>query len=162
MSQVQVTLNFSSVDEMTAFFAKDRAALATAAVVTPPAAEEPKKGKPAKEKVDAASTPTATVAKDAAPEKKVDASSAAEPEKKPEPVTYEKSGIPERIAKYMGDPKSEGYATRRDNLLGLINKFEAKVDGKPSAKGLKADQYEAFKVEFDAMAAAPAAEEALG
>lgn len=70
-------------------------------------------------------------------------------------VTYDKSGLPEKIAGYLGLKETEGYADRRAKLVALLSKFSVKT-----GKDLKADQFAAFDAEITALATP--AEEDLG
>src|SRR5574341_182818 len=69
---------------------------------------------------------------------------------KAEVVTYEKSGIAEKIAGYLGDKNSEGYGDRRAKIVGLLTEFSVK-----SGKDLKPEQFADFTAKLDA-ATAPA------
>jgi len=122
--QVELKVSFSNIDEAIAFMA----ARATAEKAEPQQqgkAEAPKSPKPA------ATQPTAPAA--AAQEPKA-ATPAATPV-----MTYEKSGIPEKIAAAVSPAGG-----KRAEVIALLGKFGAKKGGE-----IKPADFAAFSVEID-------------
>lgn len=70
-------------------------------------------------------------------------------------VTYEKSGIPEKIAGYLGAKESGGYAERRAAMVALLTEFKVKT-----GKDLTAAQFGDFDAALTKLATP--AEEDLG
>jgi hypothetical protein len=70
-------------------------------------------------------------------------------------VTYEKSGIPEKIAGYLGAKESGGYAERRAAMVALLTDFKVKT-----GKDLTAAQFGDFDAALTKLATP--AEEDLG
>lgn len=147
---VTVTLTFASMaDMLVALGAQAPAATKDAAAP---------KGKPAPAVSPAASPSPAAPQPSAAQEPKDPQSVKPSPDTKQpeaekpkaEAVTYEKSGIAEKIAGYLGDKNSEGYGDRRAKIVGLLTEFSVK-----SGKDLKPEQFADFTAKLDA-ATAPA------
>lgn len=82
-----------------------------------------------------------------APETPLDALKQAVKDEKTEPPArvYETSGLPEKVAKAV--------TKNRDAVVALLEKYEAKKDGKMSAKFLAAEHFDAFEVGIDAILA---------
>lgn len=144
---VEVKLTFASIDEATAFFAGKQAPTSTPA----PAPTKPAKTAPAADtKPPAAPQPSpAQEQKDPASAKPSPDTKQPEAEKpKAETPTYEKSGIGEKIANYLGDKNSEGYGDRRAKIVGLLAEFNVK-----SGKELKPEQFGDFTTKLNAVTA---------
>jgi hypothetical protein len=69
-------------------------------------------------------------------------------------VTYEKSGLGEKIAAYLGIKDSAGYADRRSKLVELLKKFDA-----TSGKNLKPAQFAEFDADLAKLVGAAAEED---
>jgi hypothetical protein len=121
----------------------------TAASTPAPAPTETAKGKKsASTEKAAASSPPADSTKEASA---ASAPTPASPSPAAAPavaeVTYEKSGLGEKIAGYLGKQDSAGYADRRAKLVDLLKKY-----GVTSGKNLNPAQFEGFAIDLAALA----------
>lgn len=154
---IEVKMVFASPEEVVAFFSARGVSAPTAAPVAATAEPKPKKEAPAPAPVaEPAAPPTSAAAAATSPSPAPAASAPAQEPAAPAPaakaaptpapaaapvaVSYEKSGIPEAMPKYLGTPASEGYAERRAAVVALLKEF----DGAATAKALKPEQYAEF------------------
>jgi len=119
----------------------------TAASTPAPAPTETKQAK------KSASTEKPAASSPPADSTKADSAASAPTPASPSPapaaaeVTYEKSGLGEKIAAYLGKQDSAGYADRRAKLVELLKKYEV-----TTGKNLKPAQFEGFAVDLAALA----------
>lgn len=111
-------------------------------------AEGTKAKKLAAAEKSAASAPPATPKETAPP-------AASETKAPAAPDTYEKTGLGEKIAAFLGEKEAPGYAERRAGLVTLLTQFSVK-----KGPELKPDQFAAFGEAFEKLA--NPAEEDLG
>ncbi len=156
---IEVKMVFASPEEVVAFFSARGVSAPTAAPVAATAEPKPKKEAPAPAPVaEPAAPPTSAAAAATSPSPAPAASAPAQEPAAPAPaakaapapapaaapvavaVSYEKSGIPEAMPKYLGTPASVGYAERRAAVVALLKEF----DGAATAKALRPEQYAAF------------------
>lgn len=130
---VSITMTFDSLDAATAFLAGRTNAAVIPADKPAPAAGKSKAEKPAPESKPAA--PAAGTSDASTP------AAASEPAKADKPIpTYEKSGIPEKIAALVGKD--------RPGAIALLAKFGAK------GGELKPEQFADFTAEIDGLLSA--------
>lgn len=152
MSQpVTLSFTFAAPGEAAAFLVSVSNILGSAttpkADPKPETAKDPKPGKSAKTEVPAASPPPA------AEKPKADTAASEKKDEKPAstaPVEYAKTGLPEKIATYLGDKTADesGYADRRNKLVALLTSFNAK-----KGPELKAEQFADFEAALDKLSA---------
>lgn len=121
----------------------------TGAASTPaPAPEVTKEKKSASTAKTAASSPPADSTKvDSAASAPTPASPSPAPAAAAAEVTYEKSGLAEKISGYLGAKESGGYADRRAALIKLLTSFNVKT-----GKELKSAEFEKFAADLAALA----------
>lgn len=159
MSPVTLTFNFATADEALAFLSHDKASHLVAAPSTeaaaPPAVKEPAKGKGKSASTEATAPGPSPVVATKATESAASVP-APSPAPQAEPVAYEKTGIPEAFAEYLGGKESTGYAQRRLNVIDLLKAF-----GVARGPELKPTQFADFKVALDKLKT-PETEDSLG
>lgn len=122
----QLVQNFNTLAELQAF---------VAAIGAAPNASTPAAGKGVKGVATSPSPSTAASSPAAAP---------------PPPAVKEKTYEQTPIGAMLKEAVTAG---KKDAAIGLLKKFEATKDGKPSGQGLKADQFDAFEAELKAILA---------
>jgi hypothetical protein len=152
----------SSVDEMTDAIQQlhsvldQKTGVGQASTPAPTPSETGKAKKSASTDKPAASSPPADSTKaDSAASAPTPASSSPAAAPAAAEVTYEKSGIPEKIAGYLGAKESGGYAERRAAMVALLTEFKVKT-----GKDLTAAQFADFDAALTKLATP--AEEDLG
>jgi cytoskeletal protein RodZ len=155
-NEVSYHINAESVGELVTSVAAIKGGAAPAANTPAPAPETKPGKKSASTDKPAASSPPADSTKEAsAASAPTPASSSPAAAPAAAEVTYEKSGIPEKIAGYLGAKESGGYADRRAAMVALLTQFKVKT-----GKELTAAQFGEFDAALTKLAAP--AEEDLG
>ena len=145
---VELKLTFASFEEAAAFLMRGNASGPVAVKAT----KETKST--AKTEAPATSPPPAEAAPSPAPVSAPEPSPAPAPVPAPapaskaEPITYEKTGIAEKINAYLGSKTEGGYASRRAAMVRLLADFGVK-----SGRELNPEQYDAFKAHIDVLGA---------
>lgn len=153
MSSVSLTFNFATAALAAAFLASVEGATGKDAPTAgaTPAASPPSAGKGKKDATTAAPA-TQSTKSDTPPASSAQGPAAsAEMTEEQRKALYEKMKIGERIQKCATD------ATLKPKVIELLAKYGVK-----RGPELKADQYDAFSVELDALLAPPAGDDSLG
>lgn len=142
---IEVKLSFTTIVEMLGFFG---CSVPAAAVVdTSSATVTPEKQQAARDSTAAGKVAKAEkpVKADKTPVEALKETVEKEKAETPTPRVYETSGLPEKVAKAV--------TKNRDAVVALLEKYEAKKDGKMSAKFLAAEHFDAFEAGIDAVLA---------
>jgi hypothetical protein len=155
-NEVSYHINAESVGELVTSVAAIKGGAAPAANTPAPAPETKPGKKSASTDKPAASSPPADSTKEAsAASAPTPASSSPAAAPAAAEVTYEKSGLGEKISGYLGNKDSGGYAERRAAMVALLKKF-----GINKGPELAPAKFAEFGAAIDALATP--AEEDLG
>jgi hypothetical protein len=133
-------LEAETVSELNAAITAVKGGAAPAANTPAPTPEtKPGKKSASTDKAAASSPPADSTKADSAASAPTPASSSPAAAPAAAEVTYEKSGIPEKIAGYLGAKESGGYAERRVAMVALLTEFKVKT-----GKDLTAAQFTDF------------------